>query len=373
MNEWGCFYLKDLAKIVGGATPSTRNPKHYGGKIRWITPKDLSTLKGRYIEKGKRNLTKLGFKSCSTVLLPKHAILFSSRAPIGYVAIAKRRVCTGQGLKNMIANKKVYFEFLYYLIRYNKDILELMGSGTIFRELNADTIGSLKVKIPINYHTQKAIAHVLSILDQKIELNEKINQVILQSVNDVYWHYFYGRCKNGTLEDLIIENPKSKIAVKDARNARGPYPFFTSGDAILSYPHAIIDRIDQRNCFLNDGGNADIKFYVGKAAYSSHTWCIHANEFSDYLFLLLLNLKQELQVRFFHGSTLKNLQTDSLKKHPIYIPTPNEIESFNKIVVPLLTLRSLNMQNSRQLEELRDFLLPLLMSNQCKVSLKNLH
>ncbi len=190
MSEWQTFCLKDLGKIVGGATPSTNNPKNYGNKIAWITPKDLSTLQGRYIKKGSRSISRLGFKSCSCVLLPKHAILFSSRAPIGYVAIAKKRLCTNQGFKSIIPNKKIYFEFLYYLLKYHKDNISNIGGGTTFKEVSGATLGLFKVKIPPTYYEQQKIAHTLSILDQKIENNHKINELLHKILELLYEQYF---------------------------------------------------------------------------------------------------------------------------------------------------------------------------------------
>ncbi len=190
MSEWQTFCLKDLGKIVGGTTPSTNNPKNYGNKIAWITPKDLSTLQGRYIKKGSRSISRLGFKSCSCVLLPKHAILFSSRAPIGYVAIAKKRLCTNQGFKSIIPNKKIYFEFLYYLLKYNKDNISNIGGGTTFKEVSGATLGLFKVKIPPTYYEQQKIARTLSILDQKIENNHKINELLHKILELLYEQYF---------------------------------------------------------------------------------------------------------------------------------------------------------------------------------------
>ena len=89
MAEWKECLLSDLGTVVGGATPSTKNPANYeGGTISWITPKDLADFKGRYIARGERMITDAGLSSCSTQLMPEHSVLFSSRAPIGYVAIA---------------------------------------------------------------------------------------------------------------------------------------------------------------------------------------------------------------------------------------------------------------------------------------------
>ncbi|GAA9891971.1 restriction endonuclease subunit S [Helicobacter pylori] len=363
MSEWQTFCLKDLVKIFGGSTPSTNNPKNYGNKIRWITAKDLSTLQGRYIKKGSRSISRLGFKSCSTFLLPKHAILFSVRAPIGYTAIISKRSCTDRGLMGLVPNKKIYFEFLYYLLKYHKDNISNMGVGTTFKGISKPALGLFKVKIPPTYYEQQKIARTLSILDQKIENNHKINELLHTLAYKIYEYYFKYKPKNAKLEQIIIENPKSSIMVKNAQKTQDKYPFFTSGDNILSYPKAIIDG---RNCFLNTGGNAGIKFYVGKASYSTDTWCICANEFSDYLYLLLSSIKTHINQSFFQGTSLKHLQKNLLKKYPIYMPSSHEIKKFNQIIMPLLTLISINTRTSKKLEQIRDFLLPLLLKQQVK-------
>ncbi|GAA7604224.1 restriction endonuclease subunit S [Helicobacter pylori] len=363
MSEWQTFCLKDLVKIFGGSTPPTNNPKNYGNKIRWITAKDLSTLQGRYIKKGSRNISRLGFKSCSTFLLPKHAILFSVRAPIGYTAIISKRSCTDRGLMGLVPNKKIYFEFLYYLLKYHKDNISNMGVGTTFKGISKPALGLFKVKIPPTYYEQQKIARTLSILDQKIENNHKINELLHTLAYKIYEYYFKYKPKNAKLEQIIIENPKSSIMVKNAQKTQDKYPFFTSGDNTLSYPKAIIDG---RNCFLNTGGNAGIKFYVGKASYSTHTWCICANEFSDYLYLLLSSIKTHINQSFFQGTSLKHLQKNLLKKYPIYMPSVHEIKKFNQIIMPLLTLISINTRTSKKLEQIRDFLLPLFLKQQVK-------
>ncbi len=363
MSEWQTFCLKDLVKIFGGSTPPTNNPKNYGNKIRWITAKDLSTLQGRYIKKGSRSISRLGFKSCSTFLLPKHAILFSVRAPIGYTAIISKRSCTDRGLMGLVPNKKIYFEFLYYLLKYHKNNISNMGVGTTFKGISKPALGLFKVKIPPTYYEQQKIARTLSILDQKIENNHKINELLHTLAYKIYEYYFKHKPKNAKLEQIIIENPKSSIMVKNAQKTQDKYPFFTSGDNILSYPKAIIDG---RNCFLNTGGNAGIKFYVGKASYSTDTWCICANEFSDYLYLLLSSIKTHINQSFFQGTSLKHLQKNLLKKYPIYMPSVHEIKKFNQIIMPLLTLISINTRTSKKLEQIRDFLLPLLLKQQVK-------
>lgn len=116
MGEWIECRISDIGTVVGGATPSTKKVENYaGGNIAWITPKDLSSFTGRYIEHGERNITETGLKSCSTHLLPKNTVLFSSRAPIGYVAISANEVCTNQGLRVLFLTITLihFFYFIY--------------------------------------------------------------------------------------------------------------------------------------------------------------------------------------------------------------------------------------------------------------------
>ncbi|MBH0288268.1 restriction endonuclease subunit S [Helicobacter pylori] len=218
----------------------------------------------------------------------------------------------------------------------------------------------MNFKIPtINF----TIAKIFNSIQNKIENNHKINELLHTLAHKVYEYYFKYKPKNAKLEQIIIENPKSNIMVKNAQKNQDKYPFFTSGDNTLSYPKAIIDG---RNCFLNTGGNAGIKFYVGKASYSTDTWCIGANEFSDYLYLLLSSIKTHINQSFFQGTSLKHLQKNLLKKYPIYMPSAHEIKKFNQITMPLLTLISINTRISKRLEQIRDFLLPLLLKQQVK-------
>lgn len=174
-NEWLKCKISDLGTVVGGSTPSTKDKTNYGGNISWITPKDLSTFSERYIYNGERNITEKGLRSCSTQLLPKNSILFTSRAPIGYIAIAGKRICTNQGFKSIIPNDSTDYLFLYYLLKFNKENIENMGSGTTFKEVSGSTMKNIEVIVPKLKSEQQKIAKVLSAIDDKIELNNSIN------------------------------------------------------------------------------------------------------------------------------------------------------------------------------------------------------
>ncbi|WP_265512136.1 restriction endonuclease subunit S [Mycoplasma mycoides] len=162
-----------------------------------------------------------------------------------------------------------------------------------------------------------------------------------------------------------MESKKSKFFVKDVRDNIGIFPFFTSGESILKFNTFLIDG---RYCFLNTGGNADVKFHIGKAAYSTDTWCISAiNNMTDYLFLFLHIHKEEINQKYFQGTGLKHLQKDMLKQKEVYIPTEEELNNFNKVIQPIFNSISLNKQENEVLRSCIDTLLPLLMNNQVTI------
>lgn len=209
MAEWIECKISEIGTVVGGATPSTKKPENYeNGTIAWITPKDLSTFTGRYIQRGERNITEIGLRSCSTQLLPRDTVLFSSRAPIGYVAIAANEVCTNQGFKSVVPNENTDPLFLYYLLKYNKDKIEGMGSGTTFKEVSGNTMKNIVVSVPTDKKVQKRISSMLGSIDDKIEENERINSNLEQQAQAIFKECFIDNPENnewstGTFSELI--------------------------------------------------------------------------------------------------------------------------------------------------------------------------
>ena len=222
------------------------------------------------------------------------------------------------------------------------------------------TVPNISIKV------QRKIANILSKIDEKIALNNNINDNLSAMAYDIYMHTFFSKKPNAKLKDILTEAEKSAIQVGEAKTSNGEYPFFTSGATILKWNEPFVDG---RNCFLNTGGNADVKFYVGKAAYSTDTWSISAkSEMSDYLYLMLFSIKPELDQKFFQGTGLKHLQKPLLKDRPIYIPEKMELEGFNRQVMPMFDIISENTRENQQLTSLRDWLLPMLMNGQTTIS-----
>ena len=162
--SWQVENLIDFAEIKNGATPSTTDDANYGGNIVWITPKDLSDQQSKFVYQGERNITKQGFDSCSTSMLPTNSVLMSSRAPIGLVSIAKHEVCTNQGFKSFIPKNIENSIYLYYYIKHHIKQIEQLGTGTTFKEVSREDL----CKFPI------LVVGANEAYKQWIELQDKI-------------------------------------------------------------------------------------------------------------------------------------------------------------------------------------------------------
>lgn len=139
-----------------------------------MTPKDLATISCRYVSRGQRNLTKFGLAQSSARLLPPGTVVLTTRAPIGYVAIAATHLATNQGCRNLVLRNDQVPEFWFYLLKFHRPILEAHASGTTFKELSGSTLKSLEFDVP-NAAEQRAIAEVLGALDDKIEANVRLS------------------------------------------------------------------------------------------------------------------------------------------------------------------------------------------------------
>lgn len=256
MGRWKICTISDLGTVVGGATPSTRKRENYvGGTIPWITPKDLSGVSRRFISHGERNITQQGLESCSAQLLPPETVLFSSRAPIGYVAIAEKELCTNQGFKSIIPNKDTDFMFLYYLLKFNKDKIEGYGSGTTFKEVSGASMRKIEVSVPELKEEQRRIARVLSIIDTKIENNTLINDNLEKQAKILYDYWFTQfdfpdkqgkpyRSSNGKMvfNERINQNLplgwsclKMENAIENVRTGLNPRDNFKLGGGSIKY------------------------------------------------------------------------------------------------------------------------------------------
>ncbi len=148
-STWTLGTVTDLGTVVGGSTPSKSNVEYYTESgIAWITPKDLSVNKSKFISRGEIDITELGLKNSSACKMPKGTVLFSSRAPIGYIAIAANEVTTNQGFKSVVPNPEIGTPFVYFFLKNNLTIIEGMASGSTFKEVSGSTMKKIPAVLP---------------------------------------------------------------------------------------------------------------------------------------------------------------------------------------------------------------------------------
>ena len=147
--EWKQGTICDLGSVIGGGTPSKSKPEYYTDSgIPWITPKDLSVNKSKFIYHGENDITELGLKNSSASIMPEGTVLFSSRAPIGYIAIAAGEVTTNQGFKSIVPKSEIGTTFVYYFLKYNLPMIEGMASGSTFKEISGSVMKSVPAFVP---------------------------------------------------------------------------------------------------------------------------------------------------------------------------------------------------------------------------------
>ncbi len=173
--SWPLIKLGDCCTVVGGATPKREIPEYWGSPdIPWVTPKDVSGLSHPVLDDAPEYISELGFKSCSAQMLPKGAILLTSRAPIGNVAIAGRAMCTNQGFKSLVPGKDVFGPYLYHCIKRYSNKLESLGNGATFKEVSKKIVEDFEIPLP-PLKEQKRIA---AILDKADAIRRKRQQAI---------------------------------------------------------------------------------------------------------------------------------------------------------------------------------------------------
>lgn len=175
---WREGKLEEMGKIVGGGTPSKTNAAFFASKgIAWLTPKDLSIDKSKFRQHGEQDITPLGLSASSAQLMPKGTVLFSSRAPIGYIAIATGEVSTNQGFKSVIPNKESATPFIYYWLKSNVDEIEARASGSTFPEISGAGMKNLPVLVPGD-EVLDGFAHICDPLFAKQWSLEKENRAL---------------------------------------------------------------------------------------------------------------------------------------------------------------------------------------------------
>ncbi len=234
-SPWSKVRLGECCEIVSGATPSTTVDTFWGGEVCWATPKDLSELEGAYISNTPRKLTQAGLENCSAAILPPGSVLFSSRAPIGHVAVNTVPMATNQGFKSFVPKKIVATKFLYWWLKANRGYLESLGNGATFKEVSKAIVSRIEIPLP-PLSAQRRIADVL---DRAEALRAKRRAALaeLDSLTQSIFHDMFGDPvvnPKGWINKSLLELGKVVTGGTPSSDLPdmfgGPVPFVTPGD-----------------------------------------------------------------------------------------------------------------------------------------------
>lgn len=262
---WKVVTLKDVGEIVSGGTPSTKEPSFWDGDIAWISPADLSGYTKKYITRGRKSITEAGLKNSSARLMKKGAVLFSSRAPIGYVVISANEVCTNQGFKSIVPNESVTSDYLYHYLKASKAKAEDAASGTTFKEISLKSFSALPIPLPPLAEQERIVAEIETLFSEldagKAALQKAVQQ--LKTYRQAVLKFaFEGRLTNEAVVDGALLEGWEKttlgtiLKVSSGKGIRvndllgGDYPVY-GGNGINGYhseyfienPTLIIGRV----------------------------------------------------------------------------------------------------------------------------------
>lgn len=399
--EWKTYSIAEIGEVVGGGTPSTSNSEFWGGDIPWITPKDLTGYYQIYISHGANFLTDKGLRA-GTRLLPKDTILFSSRAPIGYIAIASNPICTNQGFKSIICKKElVYPLFLYYYIKSNLDYFKIFGTGATFPEISGTKMKKIKVSLP-PLSIQRKIASILSAYDNLIENNNKRIKLLEQMAETLYKEWFV-RFRFPGHENVEKENGLPKGWKKTKAEERytisiGKTPprkepqWFTQGNNDAIQWLSISDMNGTYTSDTNEKLTVEavekfhmivvpketillsFKLSVGRVTLAANSMCTneaiaHFRDVSpiekEYLFLQLKTFEYS---RLGNTSAIGNaVNSKIIKSMPLVLPNESVMLLFHNIASSIFSEINSLQQQSQLLIRQRDLLLPRLMSSKLEV------
>ena len=185
---WATATLGQVFEIVGGSTPRTGNPDFWDGDIPWLTPDDLSGHDDVLISRGRRSITDAAFLSTSTHMLPTGSVLFTSRAPIGYTAIAANPLCTNQGFKSLVPPAGIESRYVFWFLRHATPQIRELGSGTTFKEMSKKRMAAVPFVLPPTAEQKRIVAAIeehfsrLDAVDAALAAAQRRLDALLRSV-----------------------------------------------------------------------------------------------------------------------------------------------------------------------------------------------
>ena len=364
--------IGQCCKVVNGSTPSRNKLEYWNGEIDWFTPKDLSKLESKYVDEAPEKISEVGYKSCSTTMVPVGSLLFTSRAPIGHLAINQREVCTNQGFKTLVPNDNVDVEFLYYVLKKYTPKLQYLGNGATFKELSKATMLSFQIPLP-PLDQQKKIAAILDAADAYRQKTKALITKYEELTQSLFLDMFGG--DTGILTELgkVIKTVGGGTPSKDNEQYwNGNIPWASVKDLKS-------DRLNKTQDFITQSGVANsatrvipkgslivaTRMAVGRAAICEMDVAINQDlkaiqtigEINITYLLYLFKSKKNYFDSVSSGATVKGIKIEHITKLKVNLPNYSKQNQFADSVQAIEAQKAQAQASLAQAEDLFNSLL----------------
>ena len=362
-------YLGDICDIRIGRTPPRKQPQWFSSShgMKWVSIKDMGNT-GKYISQTNELLTMDAISKFNIPIIPAGTLLMSFKLTVGRLGFTKYDMCSNEAIAQLpikdvnVADKDYLY---YYLSNFNFD--SLSSTSSIATAVNSKTVKNIPIDLPL-LDQQKKIADILSSLDEKIELNRRMNETLEQLGQALFRHYFVDNPERGGWEKRSLgEFFPIKTGKKDANfgTKDGKFPFFTCAQTVS---HAPSYSFDGSAILVAGNGDFNIKHYTGRFEAYQRTYVLipHNEELLGFLYFLM---KKDLSLITggSRGSVIKFITKGMIENYRVELPDDNDLAAFAPMFSELLTLMSRNNEQIYNLATLRDTLLPQLMSGKVEV------
>lgn len=379
--------LGDEIELVGGGTPKTSVADYWGGNIPWLSVVDFGGDR-RWVSGAEKKITKAGLQNSSTKLLQPGDIIISARGTVGELAQVKKPMAFNQSCYGVRAKSSLNQDYLYYLLKHSIADLQRQAHGGVFSTITRETFNHIKVTLP-DLAVQKKIANILGVIDEKIELNRRMNETLEQMGQAFFRHYFIDNSEAEDWEDGTFASLGEVITGKTPSKANTEY--YGKDMMFLKVPdmHGQSIIIKTEDMLSLHGADSQSKKYIPK--WSTCVSCIatvgvvslagerlqtnqqinsiipKSKEYTFFNYYLMKSKSELLKTMASGGSATPNLNKGHFESIRIKMPPVELLKRFKNETESLLDLVDENTQQIQTLTTLRDTLLPRLISGRIKV------
>ena len=386
MAEWKETAILEIIDLIGGGTPKTSVADYWNGEIPWLSVKDFNN-DNRYVYNTEKHISDLGLNNSSTKLLQRDDIIISARGTVGEIAMIPYPMAFNQSCYGIRAKAGTDKAFLYYLLKYKIADLKRMTHGSVFDTITRDTFANLIVSLP-PYEIQHRIASVLMLIDDKIECNSRINDNLYAQAKAIFEQQFID------LEKTIPDGWKKGNLLDIANYLNGlAMQKYRPNEDEVGLPVLKIKELRQGSCdnsselcspnikpeyIIHDGdvifswsGSLLVDIWCGgTCGLNQHLFKVTSNTYDKWIYYLWTahHLERFIAIAADKATTMGHIKRGELAKAEVLIPSDEDYKAINSLMNPLFNLIIANRIEARKLADLRDELLPKLMSGEIDVS-----